>query len=57
MREIIGTVLIFAGVLAWPIGLALNLRPAPDILIPHLMLVVPGVYLRGSKILRRIRRV
>jgi len=60
-REKLGTILIVLGVLAWPIGYILKLtmfpgiRPVPDILVPHLLGIVPGVYLRGSKILQRLR--
>jgi hypothetical protein len=61
-REKVGTVLLILGVLAWPVGyffkltLFPNIKPVPDILIPHLLGVVPGVYLRGSKILRRFKQ-
>ena len=59
-REKIGTILLILGILAWPIGLSLRsigypIRPVPDILVPHLLGVVPGVYLRGSKILRKLK--
>ncbi len=59
-REKIGTALLILGVLAWPVGFLLKatvlpgIRPVPDILIPHLLGVVPGVYLRGSKILKKL---
>ena len=55
-RQKTGTIMIILGVLFWPIGLfLLKWKPVPNILIPHLLLVIPGVYLRGSKILRKIR--
>lgn len=59
-REKIGTMLLILGILAWPVGFGLKatvmpgIRSVPDILIPHLLGVVPGVYLRGSKILKKI---
>ncbi|RMF89184.1 MAG: hypothetical protein D6733_06815 [Methanobacteriota archaeon] len=53
-REKIGTVLIILGILAWPVGLSLGIKPVPNILVPHLLGVIPGVYLRGSKILKKI---
>jgi hypothetical protein len=60
-REKLGTILLILGVLAWPVGFFLisqgfDIKPVPDILVPHLLGVVPGVYLRGSKILRKIRK-
>ncbi|MBU2560197.1 hypothetical protein KKA03_04805 [archaeon] len=55
-REKTGTILIIIGVLVWPIGvLILHWKPIPNVLIPHLCFVVPGVYLRGSKLLKRIK--
>jgi len=59
-REKIGTILLILGVLAWPVGFGLKatllpgIQPVPDILVPHLLGVVPGVYLRGSKILKKL---
>ncbi len=51
----IGTILIIIGVLVWPVGLfVLHWEPVPNVLIPHLCFVVPGVYLRGSKLLKRL---
>lgn len=60
-RARIGTVLLVLGVLAWPVGLVLkatvfpDIRPVPDILVPHLLGVVPGVLLRGSKVLNHFK--
>ena len=60
-RVRIGTVLLILGVLAWPIGFVLKatvfpgIQPVPDILVPHLLGVVPGVFLRGSKVLNRFK--
>jgi len=54
-QETAGLVLIILGALAWPVGLYVGLDPVPDILVPHLCLVLPGVYLRGSKILKRVK--
>ncbi len=53
MREKIGLALIVIGVLIWPIGLALKLDPVPDILIPHLLFVLPGAVLKGSRLFRK----
>ncbi|MFQ5814902.1 MAG: hypothetical protein ACE5G7_00200 [Candidatus Hydrothermarchaeaceae archaeon] len=53
MREKIGMAMIAIGVLIWPIGLALNLTPVPYILIPHLLFVIPGTYLKGSRVFKR----
>jgi hypothetical protein len=53
-RERLGTTLLILGILAWPIGLSLGVKPIPNILIFHLLGVIPGVYLRGSKILKKI---
>jgi hypothetical protein len=55
-REKLGTILLVIGVLAWPVGLYLGVKPVPNILVIHLLGVVPGVYLRGSKILKRFAR-
>lgn len=55
-REKTGTILIILGVLAWPVGLfILKWEPVPNVLIPHLCLVIPGVYLRGSKIMKKLK--
>jgi hypothetical protein len=54
-QETIGILLIILGVLAWPVGLYAGFEPVPNILVPHLCLVLPGVYLRGSKILKRVK--
>ncbi len=59
-RKSLGTVLLILGILAWPIGYVLKatvfpgIRPVPDILVPHLLGVIPGVFLRGSKVLKRL---
>jgi hypothetical protein len=55
-RETLGTILLILGILAWPVGLSLGVKPIPNILIPHLLGVVPGVYLRGSKILKKLSK-
>ncbi|MEE8168328.1 MAG: hypothetical protein V3T58_05605 [Candidatus Hydrothermarchaeales archaeon] len=55
-REKIGLAMIILGVFVWPVGLLiLKLKPMPYVLASHLLLVIPGVYLRGSKIFKRIR--
>jgi hypothetical protein len=54
-REKIGTILIILGVLAWPVGLyILEWKPIPNVLVPHLLFVVPGVYFRGLKRLNKL---
>lgn len=54
-REKTGTFLIFIGVLVWPVGVfILKWEPIPNVLIPHLLFVVPGVYLRGLKRLNKL---
>lgn len=53
MRERIGMAMIIIGGLMWPIGLSLRLKPVPDILIPHLLFVIPGAYLKGGRIFKR----
>ncbi|GBE17571.1 hypothetical protein BMS3Abin16_00154 [archaeon BMS3Abin16] len=61
-RERVGTMLLVLGVLAWPLGFVLKatvfpgIRSVPDILVPHLLGVVPGVFLRGSRFLKLLRR-
>ncbi len=56
MRETLGLVMIIVGASLWPIGLfVLQLDPFPDILIPHLLLVIPGAYLKGSKLFKHLR--
>jgi len=54
-QETTGLALIILGALAWPVGLYMGLEPVPNILVPHLCLVLPGVYLRGSKIVKRFK--
>lgn len=52
-RKKLGLILIILGVLAWPVGLfILNLEKHETLLI-HLSMVIPGVYLRDLKYLRR----
>lgn len=53
-RRRFGLALLVVGGLVWPLGLYLGFQPQ-QILGPHLILVLSGVYLRGSKILRRLR--
>jgi len=54
-RRTAGTILLILGVLAWPVGFALK-KPTAVILPFHLLGVVPGVLLRGSKILNRLKK-
>jgi len=56
MREKIGLAMLIIGGLLWPIGLSLGYDPFPDILIPHLLFVIPGVYLKGSRILGKLSK-
>ncbi len=59
-RKKLGTILLIAGVMVWPVGwfilpiFGIHLANVPDLLVPHLCGVIPGVYLRGSKILKKI---
>jgi hypothetical protein len=53
-RGRLGLLLIILGVLAWPVGLfVLKLEKLTTLAI-HLSLVLPGVYLRGLKIINRL---
>ena len=53
-RKKLGRTLIILGVMTWPIGLTLKIKPIPNILFFHLILIIPGVYLQGSKLLKKI---
>ncbi len=53
-RQKLGTILLILGILAWPLGYGLKVKPIPNILFFHLLFIIPGVYLRGSKILKKI---
>ncbi len=55
-RQKLGMILIILGVLAWPVGYILNVKPIPNILFFHLLFIIPGVYLKGSKILKKIQK-
>ena len=47
--------MIIIGVLVWPVGVfILKWEPIPNVLIPHLLFVVPGAYLRGLKRLNKL---
>lgn len=59
-RRSLGSLLIIAGVAVWPIGLFVLplfgiVLPVRRILLAHLVLVIPGALLRGSRILALIR--
>lgn len=54
-KKDVGLVLIIIGVLMWPLGHFLEWTPIPNTLSLHLLFVIPGVFLRGSKILRKLR--
>ncbi|MFO7967330.1 MAG: hypothetical protein R6U44_07005 [Archaeoglobaceae archaeon] len=53
-RRKIGLILIILGVLAWPVGIFLEVETLYT-LIAHLCGVIPGVILRGSRILAKLR--
>jgi len=55
-RARLGLILIGIGVLAWPVGLFLLNLGTKITLLVHLSFVIPGALIRGSKIVRRIRR-
>ena len=58
----LGTVLLVLGLLVWPLGwwvlplFGVDLPTVPHLLAAHLAGVVPGVMLRGSKILSWLRK-
>ncbi|MEK6590625.1 MAG: hypothetical protein AABZ11_08095 [Nitrospinota bacterium] len=54
-KKTLGSILIVSGGMVWPIGLWLQLKPFPYIVIPHIFLIVPGVILRGSRIIQIIK--
>jgi hypothetical protein len=61
-RKTAGTILLILGILVWPVGLwvlpaffDIRLEVFPYLLVPHLCGVIPGVYLRGSKILKKLK--
>jgi uncharacterized protein (DUF983 family) len=54
-REKLGLVLIILGVAVWPTALVLNIATRTALAL-HLSLVIPGVLLRGSRLLRKLRR-
>lgn len=54
-RKKLGLVLIALGVAVWPIAAALHIATRTALAL-HLSLVIPGVYLRGSRILSSLRR-
>ncbi len=53
-RENIGTVLILLGVMAWPFGLFVMHWGVPNTLAVHLVFVIPGGYLKGRGIIKKI---
>ena len=55
-RQKLGMILIILGALAWPVGFILHVKPIPNILFFHLLFIIPGVYLKGSKILKKIQK-
>ncbi|OGV98486.1 MAG: hypothetical protein A3I04_05420 [Nitrospinae bacterium RIFCSPLOWO2_02_FULL_39_110] len=55
-KKTLGIILIISGGLVWPIGFWLKFKPFPYIVIPHILLIASGVLLRGSHIVKIIRR-
>ena len=61
-RRRLGTTLLIIGVSVWPLGwwvlplFGIDLPTVPHLLVAHLAGVIPGVILRGSKILALLRR-
>ncbi len=60
-KRSLGSLLIIAGVAVWPVGLFVLpkfgvILPVRRLLMAHLVLVIPGALLRGSRILALIRR-
>lgn len=55
-KKTLGLILIISGGLVWPVGFWLKLKPFPYILVPHIILIVPGVILRGSHIIELIKK-
>lgn len=53
-RRKLGLILIILGVLAWPVGIFLEIETSYT-LTAHLCGVIPGVILRGSRIFRKLR--
>jgi hypothetical protein len=53
---LIGSLLLVLGILVWPLGwfvlplVGIEVRNVPDLLALHLLGVVPGSYLRGSRL-------
>jgi len=54
-RKKLGLLLILLGVAVWPVAAVFNIATRTALAL-HLSLVIPGVYLRGSRILRFLRR-
>ena len=54
-RKKLGLMLILLGVAVWPIAGVLQIATRTALAL-HLSLVIPGVYLRGSRILSFLRR-
>jgi hypothetical protein len=54
-RKKLGLVLIILGVAVWPIAAVLHIAVRTALAL-HLSLVIPGVLLRGSRLLRKLRR-
>ncbi len=53
-RRRLGLILIILGVLAWPVGIFLEIETSYT-LTAHLCGVIPGVILRGSRILKKLK--
>lgn len=55
-KKTLGLILIISGGLIWPIGLWFKFKPFPDIIIPHIILIVSGGILKGNHIIKMIKR-
>jgi len=54
-RERLGLILIALGVAVWPVAAVLNITTRTALAL-HLSLIIPGVYLRGSRVFGFLRR-
>jgi hypothetical protein len=54
-REELGLVLIILGVAVWPIAVVFHIA-VRTALVLHLSFIIPGVLLRGSRLLTKLRR-
>ncbi|WP_456474899.1 hypothetical protein [Candidatus Pyrohabitans sp.] len=54
-REKLGLMLIILGIAVWPLAAVFQIA-ARTALVVHLSFIIPGVYLRRSRLLTRFRR-